>query len=126
MAVRALQPTLKIIAFSAESRFGVISDLFERCQINGYVRKARKDGQHFKQAIQAVASGQTYRSPDIAIIELLVTGVPKKDSPVRLKQQGLSPSSLSSVEKKLGYMKSMLGFNNNAQLIAYCKDSGII
>lgn len=142
-AVRDVQPDLKIIVFSTEGRPVIIADLFEKHGIQGYVRKARRDGQYFKQAIESVAMGRIYRSPDIeqllrkdhvyefgpldiAIIELLAQGVLQKEIPDWLKQRNLSPSSLSSIEKKLAHMKEMLGFSKNEQLIAYCKDLGVI
>jgi len=142
-AIRNVQPDLRVIIFSAESKPAVLKSIFGQLRIEGYVRKARRDGVYFKQAVEALASGNTYRSPDIeqllhkdrlyefspvdmAIIELLAEGVLQKEIPERLRQQGIRPSSLSSVEKKLYHMKDMLGFGKNEQLVAYCKDLGVI
>src|SRR5690606_29975907 len=63
---------------------------------------------------------------DVSIISLLSRGVLQKDIPYYLKQKGIKPSGLSSVEKRLNRMKEILDFSKNEQLIAYCKDMGII
>lgn len=142
-AVRALQPNLKIIVFSSEGKPQLVSELFTQYGIQAYVRKARRDGQYLQQALHALSTGHTYRSPDIeqllrkdniyefssldiAIIEMLAAGLLQKEIPDQLRQRNLSPSSLSSIEKKLRHIKDMLSFSKNEQLIAYCKDLGII
>ncbi|WP_028298945.1 response regulator [Olivibacter sitiensis] len=140
---KAVQPELKVIVFSAEGRPDEVDRLFRECAIDGFVRKARRDAEHLSQAIQVVYQGKCYISPDIkkagqqrntyefstldlAIIELLVEGIPQKNFPVYLQERNIRPSSLSSVEKRLNLMREMLGVSNNGQLIAYCKDIGII
>lgn len=142
-AVRELQPGLKVIVFSAENRPAIIDDLFKTQAIDGYVRKARRDAQHLKEALQAVCGHKTYLSPglkqtgkghnshefssfDVTIISLLSQGILQKDIPYYLQQKGIKPSGLSSVEKRLNLMKEVLGFSKNEQLIAYCKDIGVI
>lgn len=141
--VKEVQPRLKIIVFSAENRPAVIDNLFKVFSIDGYVRKARRDAQNLKQAIHAVCQHHTYISPDlkqtikaentyeftpfdITIISLLSQGVLQKDIPYYLQQKNIKPSGLSSVEKRLNLMKEILAFSKNEQLIAYCKDIGII
>jgi len=142
-AAKDAQPNLKIIVFSAESRSAVVDKLFKTLPIDGYVRKARRDAQHLKQALQAVYKHQSYLSPDlkqttkgtntyefsefdIAIISLLAQGLLQKDIPIYLQQKHIKPSSLSSVEKRLNAMKEAFGFSKNEQLVAYCKDIGLI
>ncbi len=142
-AARDVQPGLKIVVFSAESRSAIIDDLFKTLSIDGYVRKARRDAHHLKQAIDAVYGHKTYLSPDlgqimkeknsyefsafdITIISLLSQGVLQKDIPYYLQQKDIKPAGLSSVEKRLNLMKEVLEFSKNEQLIAYCKDIGVI
>lgn len=142
-AARAIQPGLKVLVFSAESRPAVIDRLFKTLAIDGYVRKARRDAQSLRQAIDAISKGLTYlphdvkravksnnvyefSTFDITIIRLLAQGVLQKDIPIYLKQQNIKPSGLSSVEKRLNLMKDALDFSKNEQLIAYCKDIDII
>lgn len=142
-AIKKEQPDLKIIVFSAENKAGVIEMLFEKYSIDGYVRKARNDAKELKSAIIQINQNQRYfprhimqlinqkntyefSEFDIMIISLLAQGMRQKDIPVQLRQSGIHPSSLSSLEKHLNQMKSTLGFNKNEQLIAFCKDMGII
>ncbi|GAA4511687.1 response regulator [Sphingobacterium thermophilum] len=142
-AVKVIQPDIKILVFSGESRPAVIDRLFNKYGIDAYVRKARHDAQHLKEAFLQLHKGGSYISPDIKpqikehqvyefsavdifIIQLLADGVKQKDIPERLKQKNLKPSGLSSVEKRLNTMREVFSFTKNEQLIAYCKDKGII
>ena len=142
-AVKSEFPNLKIVVFSAENRPAVIDNLFKVLSIDAYVRKARRDAETLKQALQAVHANKTYLSPDlkqvirekysyefstfdITIISLLSQGVLQKDIPYHLQQRNIKPSGLSSVEKRLNMMKDVLEFTKNEQLIAYCKDIGVI
>src|SRR5690606_23061493 len=58
-AVKQVQPGLKVIVFSAESRPAIVNDLFKSLSIDGYVRKARRDAQHLKAALQVVYGNKT-------------------------------------------------------------------
>lgn len=140
---RENQPELRTIVFSAEHRLGVIDSLFKDDDINAYVRKARSDSKELKNAVEAVYEGKSYLSHnlklpvkslntlefsnyDITILQLLSEGVLQKEIPKHLKTLDLIPNSLSSVEKRLNTIKIQLKVNNNEQMIAFCKDLGII
>lgn len=140
---RAIQPDLKVVVFSVESRPNLIENLFKKTKINGYVRKARHDADHLKEALRVIEKGRLYlpsdvkrsinnknsysfTSLDIAIVSLLHQGERQKNIPKCLKHQNISPSSLSSVEKRLSLIKETLGFTNNEQLAIYCKENNII
>jgi two-component system capsular synthesis response regulator RcsB len=142
-AVKQVQPNLKILVFSAENKPAIIDMLFKEMGIDAYVCKARNDAHHLKQALTAIYHHKKYLSPDvklarkennshdfteldIAIISQLVDGIPQKNIPHYLQENNIKPSGLSSVEKRLNLMKEVLGFSKNEQLIAYCKDVGII
>ncbi|TCC99956.1 response regulator [Pedobacter psychroterrae] len=142
-AVREVQPDLKILVFTAEGRLEVIRPLIEKLGINAYVRKARRDTQELKAAFEAIANGRNYfplqmkRSErnghsfnfstyDITIIRLLAEGKKQKDIPQCLQDNKITPSSLSSLEKRLNQIKDEFSFTTNEQLIAYCKDFKII
>lgn len=142
-AARGVQPDLKILVFSAESRAEIISELFEKIGVNGYVRKARRDAQELRSAMDAISNNKRHFpvhlradirhknmhefSPlDITIITLLSRGTMQKDIPVYLQSHQIRPSGLSSVEKRLSLMKEALGFSKNEQLVAFCKDKGIV
>lgn len=142
-AVKEVQPGLKVLVFSAEKKAAIIDELFKDHGINAYVRKARHDAKDLKMAIDAIYKNKTYLSTDlkqtvkqknayeftefdITIITLLLQGTLQKDIPVYLQQNNIKPSGLSSVEKRLNLMKEALEFSKNEQLVAYCKDFGII
>ncbi|RZK34376.1 MAG: response regulator, partial [Pedobacter sp.] len=63
---------------------------------------------------------------DVTIITLLSQGTLQKDIPVYLQQHSIKPTGLSSVEKRLAAIRDSLDFSKNEQLVAYCKDFGII
>ncbi|QJD95715.1 response regulator transcription factor [Mucilaginibacter robiniae] len=142
-AVRKVQPDLRILVFSAEHRPAIVTRLFDELHINGYVRKARFDVQELKIAIGKLdkhkrhvplefrqnsyqQNAHDFSKLDLAIVTLLSQGIRQKDIPEHLKEQGIIPSSLSSVEKRLNLIKDALEFTMNEQLIAHCKDMGLI
>jgi two-component system capsular synthesis response regulator RcsB len=141
--IRALHPSLKVIVFSAEHKSGIIDSLFTESKINGFVRKARNDARDLKKAIASVYVNENYlsldlkqevkklnsyefSSYDITLVSLLSQGVLQKSIPVFLQNNNIKPNSLSSVEKRLNSLKENLNVASNEQLVAFCKDLGII
>ncbi len=141
--VRDLQPGIKILVFSVDGKPVVVDCLFKELCINAFVRKARRDVTELKLALEAVSKGRKYLSTglrqsikesntydfkeyDITLIKLLSSGVLQKDIPQHLQENGISPSGLSSVEKRLNHIRESLNFTKNEQLIAFCKDVGVI
>jgi DNA-binding NarL/FixJ family response regulator len=141
--VREIQPLLKIIVFSGEDKPGIIDSLFNEYQINGYVRKARNDSKELKKSIASVYINENYLSLDlkqdmkklnsyefsaydITLVSLLSKGILQKNIPTYLENNNIRPYSLSSVEKKLNSLKEDLEVTSNEQLVAFCKDIGII
>ena len=43
-----------------------------------------------------------------------------------LKEKGISPSSISAIEKRLKFLKEHFNANNPAHLVAIAKDFGLI
>lgn len=142
-AAKIIQPSLKVLVFSAEQKPLVISKLFDQLGINGYVRKARRDAQELKAAIESIYKNKQhlplefrqvirkknayeFTSYDVTIISQLSKGMLQKDIPAYLQDKQIRPSGLSSIEKRLNQIKDVLGFNKNEQLVAYCKDRKII
>jgi DNA-binding NarL/FixJ family response regulator len=142
-AIKILQPNIKVLVFSSESKMAVIDLLFKDLQINGYVRKARRDVDELKNALLAIQKNKNYISQalrqsikenntyefseyDVTLITLLAKGALQKDIPNYLEQLNLKPAGLSSIEKRLNLIKESLGFTKNEQLIAFCKDMGVI
>lgn len=142
-AARILQPDLKILVLSATGKPAIIEALFNQQDIDGYVSKGRNDAKQLTEAINQIANNQRYfpiqqirqirqknahnfTALDQAIITQLANGVRQKDIPAFLQQNGIKPSGLSSIEKRLNLIKETYDFSNNEQLIAFCKDNGII
>ncbi|WP_223557827.1 response regulator [Chryseobacterium lathyri] len=140
---RELIPNLKVIVFSGEHKSGVIDSLFNEYNINGFVRKARNDSKELKKAIASVYVNENYlpldlkqevkklnsyefASYDITLVSLLSQGVLQKNIPTYLQNNNIKPNSLSSVEKRLNSLKENLNVASNEQLVAFCKDLGII
>ncbi|MBP1166645.1 DNA-binding NarL/FixJ family response regulator [Chryseobacterium sp. PvR013] len=140
---KEIQPDIKVIVFSAEHKTGVIENLFSDYHINGFVRKARNDSKDLKKSIAAVYIGENYLSFDlkqdmkkfnsyefstfdITLVSLLSKGILQKNIPIHLEERNIKPASLSSVEKRLNSLKEDLQINSNEQLVAFCKDIGII
>ncbi len=140
--VRKIDPALKILVFSAESRPLVIKTLFTMHGVDGFVRKARNDAKELKAAIETIRHNQRYLPKqlqqqfnenthgfdalDITIISFLADGVLQKDMPELFVKRGIESCSLSNIEKRLKRMKTELNCTKNEQLIAFCKDKGII
>jgi two-component system capsular synthesis response regulator RcsB len=139
---RSVQPELKVLVFSAENRPAVIEQLYEKYEIDAFVRKARNDAKELRIAIDSMAKNQRYyprhlrqfvgnnsyefNAFDIAILRLLADGIKQKDIPFYLRRDNIKPSGLSSVEKRLSFLKDELSCSSNEQLIAFCKDKGIL
>jgi len=141
--VREIQPALKVIVFSGQHKSGIIDSLFKDYHINGYVRKARNDSKELKKSIASVFINENYLSTDlkqevkkfnnyefsaydITLVTLLSKGILQKNIPVHLQEKDIRPYSLSSIEKKLNSLKEDLEVTSNEQLVAFCKDIGII
>jgi two-component system, NarL family, captular synthesis response regulator RcsB len=142
-AARKIQPELRVLVFSAEGKVTIVDTLFKIYEIDGYVRKARNDAKDLKTAIDQIDKGQRYipwwfinqmksknsyelSSWDIAVISLLAQGIRQKEMPAHLRQSKIYPPGASSIEKGLKKIKEALNFSSNEQLIAYCKDMGIV
>lgn len=144
-AAKEIVPALKVIIFSVEGRPAPIQSYFKEQGINGYVQKGRLDAIELSNAVQAVAKGRPYvplnikeslalapinshqfTSYDLIIISLIAEGKLLSEIPDILVERNVSPSGKSSMEKRLNHIKTVLNFKKNEQLIAFCKDMGII
>ncbi|KUY30802.1 DNA-binding response regulator [Elizabethkingia ursingii] len=142
-AVKKIQPDIKVIVFSIEKKPNIIDDLFRKYEINGYVSKGREDTKELKKAIKAVFNNEKhislnlkksikdknsyeFTSYDITLVDLLCQGMRQQAISDHLKDSGVRPSSLSSVEKRLNGLKESLNVNTTEQVVAIFKDMGLI
>ncbi len=141
--VRNLAPALRIIVHSNENRMYPVRRLFSDSIIDGYVLKSQSNFTELREAIRHVADGKRYLSAeishylqdrtlddiesyDIELMSMLARGISQTDISSLLQQRNVSPSSISSIEKRLNRIKVTLGANNNVHLIAMAKDLGLI
>ena len=142
-AIRAMQPDIKVIVFSVEKKELIIEKLFTEQHINAYVKKGRDDVKDLKKAIRKVFNNGKHISAgitenksernafefteyDTLLVSLLANGILVKNIPDYLKENDIKPGSISAVEKRLKDIKLSLALNSNEQLIAFCKDFGIL
>jgi len=142
-AVRVAQPELRVLVFSVEGKVATIDALYTAANIDGYVRKGRHDAKELKAAIARINENERYfpqwyvqatrqenvhdfTSYDITIISLMAQGMKQKNIPDYLERNKIKPAKLSSIEKRLNEIRQALKFTNNQQLVAYCKDMGIV
>lgn len=135
-------PRLKIIAFSIEKKPKIIDDLFKISGINGFVSKARNDGKELRNTIRKVFNGETVipqeilnaiRNTPLEITEkdelllgLLAKGFSQSEIEDHFKQHNITPNSRSSIEKILKDLREIFNAKNNIEMVAICKDSGIL
>lgn len=141
--VREVQPELKIIVHSIEDKTFHIRSLFENQNIDGFVIKGRRSIHELKTAIKNLLQTQEkYISPemdyilqdktineidnyDIELIKQLSLGVPQEKMDIKFKELGISPSSKSTIEKRVSKLKDYFKAKNTIHLIAIAKDLGI-
>ena len=142
-ALREHPSTIKIIVFSMEERLQRIRRLFEKQHINGYVFKSRKSLDDLKKALQTILREERYISPqvaaaldkqqsleiedyDIELMQYLAKGYPNKEISKHFKERKISPSGISSIEKRLNKLRIQFKAKNATHLVAIVKDLGLI
>ena len=136
-------PSLKIIVYSVEDRLQKVRNLITNHNVDGYVCKSRRGLIELAKAVGNVYQDKLYLSPevsqalnpnnhleiddyDIQLLEHLSNGFSQEDISDLFKQNGIKPSSLSSIEKRLNKLRIDFKSNNAIHLIATAKDLGLI
>lgn len=134
---------IPIVVYSIENRTALINKLIKIQKIGAYVLKGRNGLKNLEQAIKTIGNGFTFLSPELeknqekrAIFELedydisLLSSLSKGHSQIEIsdsfKSKGFSPSSLSSIEKRINRLKEEFEAKNAIQLVAMAKDLGLI
>ncbi len=142
-AVTAVQPDIKIIVYSIEDRPFKIKSLFENYDIDAYINKSRESIFELMEAIDLVYKNSTFISPrlaqllreevfqeiedyDIELIKSLAKGLTQDEISDYFRAAGKSPSSISSIEKRINKLKIFFKAKNAIHLVAISKDMGII
>lgn len=136
-------PDLKIIVYSIEDRLENVKQLYSNNKVSAYVCKGRNGLKDLKDAILQVYNNKTYLSPsisdrlksknhleitnyDIELLKLLSVGLSQDEISTKFKQKNISPSSLSSIEKKINKLKLHFNAQNTIHLVSITKDTGLI
>lgn len=136
-------PQLKIIAYSVEDKLQKVRTVMLESKADAYVCKGRHGLKQIAQAIQEVYKGNQYLSPqiqnalnkklsveisdyDIEILKLLSHGLSQKEISEDFLKNNITPSSLSSIEKKISKLCDHFKANNTTHLVAIVKDLALI
>ena len=133
-----LSKTFHYCVFSRRS-FSKVRSLINDCSADGYVWKGREGNKELLRALKIVYEGETFLSQkvahalqqkedheitdyDIALVKLLSSGMSQTQISHHFKAQNVSPSSVSSVEKRLNRLKDEFLANNATHLVSIFKD----
>jgi protein associated with RNAse G/E len=78
--------------------------------------------------LQHILKEQTIKeidSFDVKLIQQLALGISQDEMEFKFKEMGISPSSKSSIEKRISKLKDYFKATNTVHLIAIAKDLGI-
>lgn len=120
-----------------------VRQLIHTYYINAYVCKDRNGSKELDLAIKSVQNGELFLSPqvaralkpktnleiddfDIKILQELAKGKSQEDISNDFKSIGISPCSLSTIEKRLNKLRIQFKANNAIHLVAITKDMGLI
>jgi len=134
---------IKIIVYTIDDRLQKVRKLFKENKIDAYVCKGRNGLQELKTAISNVYKNSKYLSPsvekalhdkidleitdyDIALLKELSHGHSKEEISRIFKANNITPSSVSSIEKRQYKLFLQFNANNATHLISIVKDLGII
>jgi DNA-binding NarL/FixJ family response regulator len=134
---------MPIIVYSMKDQFQKVRQLVNTYNINAYVCKDRKGSRELEEAIKSVYQGQRYLSPqvlgalsprvdleiedyDIQLIKQMSNGLSQDEISQLFKKNNISPSSLSTIEKRLNKLRIQFKANNAIHLVAIAKDLGLI
>ncbi|GAK96939.1 hypothetical protein JCM19294_445 [Nonlabens tegetincola] len=136
-------PDFKMIVYSVEDRLQKVRYLINSIKVNAFVCKGRDGLKDLSKAITAVDQDQIFLSGavqqalnpknnleindyDIELLSLLASGQSKEAISKQFKVNGITPSSLSSIEKKQAKLLLQFRANNATHLISIVKDLGLI
>lgn len=134
---------LKTIVYSVDQRLNKVRSLVEHCNIDAFVCKGRKGPSDLRQAIQAMTKDQKFFSKeiqvafsnsdeleiedyDIQLMTLLASGRSKQEIKTHFELNNISPSSISSIEKRQNKLLVHFDARNATHLVGIVKDLGLI
>ena len=136
-------PELSVIVFSQEDHYQTVRTLVNDCGAKGFVWKGREGNKELQKALETVFKGEQFLSDqvvralqqkddneitdyDIELVKLLSSGLSQTEISHHFKAKNVSPSSVSSVEKRLNRLKDEFLANNATHLVSIFKDQKLI
>ncbi|WKD86412.1 Response regulator UvrY [Polaribacter huanghezhanensis] len=141
--IRLENDRVSIIVYSQEDHFQIVRALIQKCGANGFVCKGRESNKELEKAIQAVYNGNLFLSRqveralqqkedieitdyDIELVKQLSLGLLQDEISEYFKANNISPSSVSTIEKRLNKLKDQFSANNSIHLVTLMKDAKLI
>ncbi|MFD2518064.1 DNA-binding response regulator [Salinimicrobium flavum] len=142
-ALKSEDPSLKVLVNSIEDHPQTVKTLWDSGNIEAYVCKDRNGMKDLKNAIWALEKGNTFNSPrieaalkkdnlfilnefEISLLTSISRGLTQEDIRDHLIKNNISPSSKSSIEKRLKELREEFGANTTPHLIGIVKDLKLI
>lgn len=136
-------PELKIIVNSIEDHPNTVKALWDSGNIEAYVCKDRQGMKELNEAIVTVFRGNTYNSPrierslkqgnliilndfEIKLLRHVSNGLTHQEIQENFKENQISPSSKSAIEKRLKELREDFNAKTTPHLIGLLKDLKLI
>lgn len=136
-------PHLKVLVNTIEDHPHTVKTLWDSGNIDGYVCKDRNGMKELKEAIYNINRGKTYNSPrieqslkqenlvvlndfEIKLLNYIANGLTQDEIQEKLKQNNISPSSKSAIEKRLKELREDFNAKTTPHLIGIVKDLKLI
>lgn len=144
VAIKKIQPNIKIIVFSAENKSFRIKALFDKSNINAFVCKGRNSVPELIKAVQCVFNNNIKNSLfglsntlaersilnieeyDISLLKLLSLGLTLEEIGFDFRKTKTIPNGYSTIEKHVNKLKIDFGAKNTVHLVAIAKDIGLV
>lgn len=141
--IRNHTPGIRIIGHSSDRRPFVLLSFVHEAALDACVLKGQNGTEEMIKAIRNLGQFKPYISPEIfqilnqappyhpdnydkRLLTELANGSSQKEISNHFSKNGLSPSSLSSIEKRINLLKERLRAQNNVHLISRAHELGII
>lgn len=136
-------PALKVIVNSIEDHPHTVKTLWDSGNIEAYVCKDRQGMKELKDAISSLSRGKIYNSPriqrslkqdnltllndfEIKLLSFISNGWTHDEIQENFKENNISPSSKSAIEKRLKELREDFSAKTTPHLISLLKDLKLI
>lgn len=141
--LKEMDPALRVIVNSIEDHPHTVKSLWESGNIQGYVCKDRNGMKELRDAISELSRGKTYNSPridrslkqenltilddlEIKLLTYISQGLTQDEIQDKFKNENISPSSKSAIEKRLKELRENFNAKTTPHLIGIVKDLKLI